>query len=171
MKNLGGVWKMGRRARQALVSAGEIAIPPDAWPQEPDGFDGLKFGMSPGEVAGIIELGERISLDHLNVAFQVRLNIGSLGVAGRLDFHSDQLIMVSGEFDIAGWDSVRSNFMERYGIAHRQKKSLSDGRPFEELSWSSDWLEIGLQGSLGLGETGRFHFGPSSKTSSGPPQS
>jgi hypothetical protein len=163
MKKHGGVWKMSYRARQALVSAGEIAIPPDAWPQEPNAFDRLKFGMSMEEAAGVIGLGECISFYVLGATFKVRLNIDTIDVVGRLDFCSDRLVGVSGEFDMAGWETVKAIFVGRYGSPHdRQKDRLSDGCPVEEFYWSSDWIEVGLRGLLGRGENGRFHLGPSS---------
>jgi hypothetical protein len=158
-----GIWKMAVRARQALVSAGEIVIPPLDWAQEPCGFEGLMFGISLEEAAKTIDLGERIALDYINTAYKVRLNIDSIDAVGRLDFHADRLIMMSGEFDIAGWEPFKGIFMKRYGVPHYHEETrLKDGCLFEEFYWSSDWITVGLKGVPRRGGTGSFHLGPSS---------
>jgi hypothetical protein len=165
MKKSGGNWKMSGRARQALVSAREIVIPPLDWAQEPCAFEGLKFGMSLDEVTGMIELRERIALDYINTAYEVRLNIDSIEAVGRLDFHADRLVMVSGEFNIADWGSFKEIFVRRYGVPHyHQEAHLEDGCLLEEFYWSSDRITVGLSGVPRREGSASFHLGPSSDT-------
>jgi len=53
---------------------------------------------------------------------------------------------------MAGWDSVKTIFIERYGVPHYQQKNRHSKRyPFEELYWSSDWIEVGLRGGAYAG--------------------
>jgi hypothetical protein len=159
MLELGGMWKMSERARQALVSAGEISSPGDEWPEEPDEFNGLRFGMSEGAAARVVELGECIQKIGPMLAVKARLKLGHLDVAGRLDFHADRLVHISGEFDIACWEFVKSEFVLRYGAPHHLSSKISpQWGLFEELSWSGGRIAIGLSGFPSGARAGCFYL-------------
>lgn len=160
-----GAWMMGERARHALVAAGELSVPPPDWLQEPQQFESLKFGMTMAEAEQVIDFGERFQAGLNSTAVRVPLVVSSVAAVGRLDFHADRLISLSGEFDIPGWLAIKAIFVERYGSPHYfLEKARTEWGRFEELYWISDWIQIGLTGSPdGLG-VGRFHLAPSSHT-------
>jgi len=140
------------------VFHGRDALRAGHWPQEPDGFGGLKFDTTKDQTEKKIKLDNCHTLEFPAAA---RLAVGEkmngtldckapLNVAGKILIASvqfsvphdgeSQLINIYGAFGRADYPSMRKAFIKQYGPPHR----IDTHEGEESLSWRGNKVQIHL---------------------------
>lgn len=84
-----------------------------SWPQEPDGFKGIRFGMSQDEAR---QANQNVTCPtSSSTTCFLRLDFGSFNVQAYFRFTLDGMSSVSASFDSSRFDEIKEAFEEKYG--------------------------------------------------------
>jgi hypothetical protein len=117
-----------------------------AWPQEPEDFKGLKFGMSVDEVRKIMPFGQ-YACSSLPTVYLCRFPVDPF--VFWLSFENGKLANIAGDFDPNEFDSLEEVFVSKYGKPRSAENSSIQNRmgalfQQRELTWSGDVFTIFL---------------------------
>jgi hypothetical protein len=126
----------------AVFAIPVIALPQDKnWPQEPDGFNGLKFLAPKADVEKIVKLGACKPYEGHNPTplemreCKVSLVLDGINVDGYLQFSSEkgkpastgQLTSIRCIFEAKNYSSVKAALIRLYGEPHQLQKLYGGG--------------------------------------------
>jgi hypothetical protein len=141
-----------------------VPFPADHWPQEPDGFNGLKFGSTQAETEQTIKLESCENIRYGNLTCKTTLTVagktfsGNILFAGPYDPKTDALIgerhltHITASIGKAEFAFVKAAFIKMYGQPHH----VGDFGGGEHLTWTGNKAEIGLF-VMGNARPSQFH--------------
>lgn len=113
-----------------------LGKPPDAWPQEPDGFNGLKFGATVSEVRTKTVFGSCLAESFGDVTCSTAISVGDVATNISLTFTNDHLTRFSGTFPSSKLNQLRDIFLHWYGNPIRTDEFF--------WNWSGSRVQISL---------------------------
>lgn len=132
---------------------------PFGWQQEPKAFRGVAWGTSEKDAKAALDLGlcsdvtpEPPDATMRRCIFPFKL--GSVSVAGYLQFMNDRLVSAFGNFPSEKYQAVRTAVVQEYGppkTANTPTVTIRVNGPFEHLTWGGRKVGIVLDGE------GYFH--------------
>ena len=121
------------------------------WPQEPDGFQDLKFGNTQTEVKTILKesVGQCYEQQR-NGGCQASTKIGDSLVFLTMLFKDKSLSLISGEFPSSEFMTLKPLFLERYGTPTSDKMDTVTNRlggkfENETLTWTGKNVSLTLE--------------------------
>ena len=134
--------KVSRLLIAALITLPIIGQPTQkAWPEEPDGFKGVKFGSSVAEARSVLEFSQCFRADEQKpTTCPLTVDTGEFEMNVFLLFVDDKLVTVVGGFPSKNYSGARGIFVEKYGAPHESLKDVVQngmGAKFdrEQLTW------------------------------------
>lgn len=134
-----------------LAQQPERATKPNvAWPQEPGGFKGIKFGATEEQAKSVV--GPIFCMDGRRVGRMCVLNIHVADFDMRviLRFIGGRFTQALGEFPAQQYSDVRDMFVEKYGSAHHTEHGTVQNKmgatyDQESLFWRGDNAHVILE--------------------------
>ena len=126
-----------------------VPFPADHWPEEPDGFNGMKFDATPAESEKTIKLENCETIEHGNLSCKTTLTLAGKAFRGDILFTvpynpktgspvgEGRLARISSEFDKADYAFVKAAFVKVYGQPHGTEEGGT-------LRWTGNKAEIRL---------------------------
>lgn len=132
---------------------------PFGWQQEPTAFRGVAWGTSEKDAKAALKFGFCSDVTPAPPGAKIRrclfpFNLGSVSVAGYLQFMNDKLVSAFGNFPSEEYQTVRTAVVHEYGPPMRANTptfSIRNG-PFEHLTWEGPKVGIVLDAE------GYFHI-------------